>query len=164
MVNPELAKADLPALTHAAKRGDGEAAYTLVLALNAQSRGSEGERAAELGVAEAAYDLAAVLIERGRMKEAEPWLRRSAEAGNDVAASILAMLLIEAMPLADRALAGGRRLRPRRWDAEGVNNYAVLLHRRNADLREVLRWLKVAADGGIPDAALNLRKLSAGPM
>lgn len=49
-------------------------------------------------------------------------------------------------------------------DAEGVNNYAVLLHRRNADLREVLRWLKVAADGGIPDAALNLRKLSAGPM
>jgi TPR repeat protein len=48
-------------------------------------------RAAEQGAGEAACSLGALLLQHGQADAAEPWLRRAAQAGHDVAASRTAL-------------------------------------------------------------------------
>ncbi|WP_410586339.1 tetratricopeptide repeat protein [Amycolatopsis sp. lyj-23] len=115
-------------------------------------------RAAELGNAMAMSSLGVLLLQDGRLDEAERWLRQAVDAGGTDAMSNLGLLRQQR----------GDPAEAERWFRRGaeaghptaMSNLGVLLARRHGALDEAERWFRQAADAGHADADANLVALS----
>lgn len=163
-------------LSPLAKAGNADAQYLLgVMYSHGRGVGADDdqsarwyEAAAKQGHVEAAFNLGFMLYQQERFAEAAPWLRRAAEHGVGMAASLVGDMTRQGLGLPkDETSAYSWTLKAADKGVTGAQyeaglTCAKLIAERRCAPAEAYKWFKLLADAGYPGARENLAKLSVG--